>query len=173
MKFTKRHFIFVVVLLLNSCGYFMVVSPRVYEYEMNYSSVLLDSACLLFLKKYPEYKIPDSCIINAINKFPNEKKFKTDMETYMKDNIYYPFMPQSNNRCYMYRALDTSLIYVFGVSGSDNRNRLSLYWIKKDSVTARPIFYEALNKSQRNDVNLFFSKEIAPKIETIITESDE
>ncbi len=170
MEFIKKSIILLFALLLSGCSYFMVVSFRIYEYELNYSSELLDSACLLFLKKYSEYKIPDSCIIHSINKYPNDKGYRDKMQTYMKEGLYYPFAPQSNNRCYMYRALDTALIYMFEVSGSDNRNRLSLHWIEKDSIDARPIFYEELNKKQRTDVNLFFEKEIVPKIEGILTE---
>jgi len=170
MGFIKRFIIVFLALILSGCSYFMVVSYRIYEHELNYSPEILDSACLLVLTKYPEYKIPDTSIIYTLNKYHQDKEFNDQMQNYLKNNLYHPFMPQSNQRFYMYRALDTTLIYVFNVANSDNRTRLSLYWIKKDSIDGRPIYYEELNKLQRDDVKHFFENDIIPKIEIIISE---
>ena len=140
----------------------------IYEKKYLYSQKIIDSACILLMHKYPEYKVPNEYFnLNSKDSISVRRE-----ELYVKTGIYYPFSPSVMRPTYLCQSIDTNIIYYFYFAHLWNGDGIYLETIREKKKNGKTFWFESLNRIEKKEIRSKFEQEIISKIDKILLEID-
>ena len=169
IQFIRVIVLVAIAVCLYSCKMLQYTGSYYYEYIYNFSYNTVDSACKIFSKRVLEYQIPDSIVLDAINK-STDSIYRRKMKTLQITKVYYPYEPSIMKPYYVCWSARMQCYYIYTVADRGNYSILILDWIKKGTWHSKALFPKDLNDWEINRFKNDFISIVISNIDSILIE---
>jgi len=169
----KYIYISLFAIFFTSCSLFYLNGyADLYEKKLPYKRNIIDSACVMYYYRYPEYRISDTIIDRIINEhngssesykhYKEHKFFREEHELFNGETFF--------NDEYILFSEKLNYYYIISIAERTNMSILQLTYLKKDKYISPALYSIHFTKKEREVIKNEFDSIIIPRIINIAKE---